>query len=594
MTDSYLPHSILLFNGTKTLLVASGQHIQLIDAQIGNVTSSTINASADVKNSLSKSGPIRYIAVDSLQRHFLTLGDDKKLKVWKLEGLELLHERELPKRPMSACFTADDQTIVVADKFGDVFSYTLHPSKPDTMATSEASAADASAPETKSESEQELEADTSKKKKSKKQRQKENPPHPRDSTASHVNPSNGTLILGHTSMLTSLLLTQDEKYIITTDRDEHIRVSWYPQGYIIETYCLGCSQFISCLHIPPSQPSLLISGGGDPELKVWDWFSGQLKFNIPILDSVKKYIQVTVQPYIRKKARQNANAGPDADESMADGTATPDEEVSESPAPGQSEEQIPGETILVVHKISTVERHGNIFIVFSVVGASAIFVTEFSSSSSPSAVQALSLDHPVLDFIVDDSGLIWATVDVTLTRARVSWDGKTIPTSTPSSSIVVPVRLAEVNNDRTVTEPSLDSLPVPTRSILETLNSKCLLPASSTDLSALNLYSSLTSLPKNNRSGEDGEGDEDVEEGKPKQKQEKRAQGITRDLGKGKKEEGKTRSKMAVAERKRMLEGGEVKGTQEAGNVKADEGRQTKRPRSEVGSADVTMTESEG
>ncbi|EEB93371.1 hypothetical protein MPER_07980, partial [Moniliophthora perniciosa FA553] len=355
--------------------------------------------------------------------------------------------------------------------------------------------------------------------------------------------------------------------------DEHIRVSWYPQGYIIETYCLGCSQFISCLHIPPSQPSLLISGGGDPELKVWDWFSGQLKCDIPILDSVKKYLQVTAQPYVRKKARQNANAPSDAEEPMADSTATPDEKESESPASGQAEEQISAEMILVVHKISTVDRHGKLFIVFSVIGASAIFITELSSSSSPSAVQALPLDHPVLDFTVDDSGLIWATVDVNLTKATVSWDGKTNPTSIPSPSSVVPVRLAQVNSDGTVTEPSLDSLPVPTRSILETLNSKTLLPCSSTDLSALNLYSALASLPKNNRSGEDGEGDDDIEEGKPKQKQGKqaqngRAQSNTGDLGKGKKEEGKMKSKMAVAERKRMLEGGEVKETQEAAQCK--------------------------
>jgi tRNA (guanine-N(7)-)-methyltransferase subunit TRM82 len=47
------------------------------------------------------------------------------------------------------------------------------------------------------------------------------------------------LILGHASPLTTFLLTSDEKYIVTADRDEHIRVSWYPNGYNIEMYCLG-------------------------------------------------------------------------------------------------------------------------------------------------------------------------------------------------------------------------------------------------------------------------------------------------------------------------------------------------------------------
>jgi tRNA (guanine-N(7)-)-methyltransferase subunit TRM82 len=61
----------------------------------------------------------------------------------------------------------------------------------------------------------------------------------KDELASHENAAGGTLILGHTSLLTSFILSEDEKYIITSDRDEHIRVSWYPQGYNIEAFCLG-------------------------------------------------------------------------------------------------------------------------------------------------------------------------------------------------------------------------------------------------------------------------------------------------------------------------------------------------------------------
>lgn len=73
---------------------------------------------------------------------------------------------------------------------------------------------------------------------------KENPPIPKSSLVSHASTSGGTLILGHASLLTTFLLTADEKYIITADRDEHIRVSWYPQGYTIESFCLGSSQYV--------------------------------------------------------------------------------------------------------------------------------------------------------------------------------------------------------------------------------------------------------------------------------------------------------------------------------------------------------------
>jgi tRNA (guanine-N(7)-)-methyltransferase subunit TRM82 len=61
----------------------------------------------------------------------------------------------------------------------------------------------------------------------------------RKSLASHFNPSLGTLVLGHTSSLTTMLLTPDDQFLITADRDEHIRVSHYPKGYNIERFCMG-------------------------------------------------------------------------------------------------------------------------------------------------------------------------------------------------------------------------------------------------------------------------------------------------------------------------------------------------------------------
>lgn len=60
----------------------------------------------------------------------------------------------------------------------------------------------------------------------------------RESVISHENEF-GELVLGHASMITSMQLSSDEKYIITSDRDEHIRVSHYPDGFNIETFCLG-------------------------------------------------------------------------------------------------------------------------------------------------------------------------------------------------------------------------------------------------------------------------------------------------------------------------------------------------------------------
>lgn len=46
-------------------------------------------------------------------------------------------------------------------------------------------------------------------------------------------------IVGHVSMVTDMVLSADDKYVITADRDEHIRVSRFPNGYNIESFCLG-------------------------------------------------------------------------------------------------------------------------------------------------------------------------------------------------------------------------------------------------------------------------------------------------------------------------------------------------------------------
>ncbi|CAI4216566.1 unnamed protein product [Parascedosporium putredinis] len=98
-----------------------------------------------------------------------------------------------------------------------------------------------------------------------------------------------TLILGHVSMLTDLLIGEYEgrRYILTSDRDEHIRVSRYiPQAYVIEAFCLGHEDFVNSLAVSETYPNLLISGGGDDSLFVWDWPSGRLLSEADLLSQV--------------------------------------------------------------------------------------------------------------------------------------------------------------------------------------------------------------------------------------------------------------------------------------------------------------------
>ena len=80
------------------------------------------------------------------------------------------------------------------------------------------------------------------------------------------------LLLGHVSMLTDIASATvgSRSYIVTADRDEHIRVSrGIPQAHIIEGFCQGHEEFVSRLCFTKSRH--LVSGGGDAYLYVWDW-----------------------------------------------------------------------------------------------------------------------------------------------------------------------------------------------------------------------------------------------------------------------------------------------------------------------------------
>ncbi|OBZ66832.1 tRNA (guanine-N(7)-)-methyltransferase non-catalytic subunit TRM82 [Grifola frondosa] len=478
-----------------------------VDTQTGEIVHSTVNFEGSQKDALLKSGPIRCSAVDGSSTHAITTGEDKKLKVWQIDGLKLLSERELPKRPTEIRFTRDGQTILVADKFGDIFSYPLHPgpAAPSTSTTTGASK--------------------------------------RGALTSHENPSNGTLILGHTSLLTSFLLSADERYIISADRDEHIRVSWYPQGYNIERYCLGHEKyfqsrlavviningllhrrFVSAIHVPAFAPATLVSGGGDPMVKVWDWMSGALLGEVRILDAVEPYIKVRpskgkwgrhdgdgedeegVEGGAQKKGKgkgrrrrkgKGNNKDQDEEEEKAvegvheshdDACVKGEDVVMSEAAPGEnrSQEEL-DRIVLVLHKIDSVDISGQgRFLMFSAIGATAIFycaLPENNSSTQPT-VHALDLGKPVIDFTIETNGRIWVSLDSEWTDLQHS--ATNLAVETPSVKILFWTNgtLAEIPN---VENPVL----------LTSLNSKCIIPATSADLKVLDIYSALSSMPKN-------------------------------------------------------------------------------------------------
>lgn len=153
--------------------------------------------------------------------------------------LTLFKRTPFPKRP-SAIITSDDDTqLFLADKFGDVYKMDIQDSN----------------------SNEPLEP-----------------------------------ILGHVSMLTDIGFVKDQsngqKFLISCDRDEHIKISHYPQTYIVDKWLFGHKEFISSIVTPKWNNKLLISAGGDPYIFSWNWQTGELLNKFEYLSLIEKDVNL--------------------------------------------------------------------------------------------------------------------------------------------------------------------------------------------------------------------------------------------------------------------------------------------------------------
>lgn len=226
--------------------------------------------------------------------------EDKCLHVLSIDEsgkLEELSQRVMPKRPCALQFHSDNSTILIGDKFGDVYSLPLLPLEKEDYDV--VSSAISTQPLTQEKaykpSASILTVHTQRNRKALEAQLKQKNMTPKTKEPLKFEHK---LLLGHVSMLTDMLTASREveskhrDYIITADRDEHIRVSrGIPQAHIIEGYCLGHTQFVSRLCLVPHS-DILISGGGDNWLGVWHWPSYTLKRKLDVRKAVDK---LTVQ-----------------------------------------------------------------------------------------------------------------------------------------------------------------------------------------------------------------------------------------------------------------------------------------------------------
>lgn len=246
------------------------------------------------------------LAIASDSCHIVAVTDeDKSIRVLQLgdDGvLQQLSKRSMPKRPCAIAFTPDQETILCGDKFGDVYALPLLPNLSekapisfcvDSMTEGNTPSVEANhAPSASLRTVHTLKNRKALKhqlnSKSKKAPQK-------------IIDFEHQLLLGHVSLLTDIICvslnrqdvpnSNQRTYIITSDRDEHIRISrGMPQAHIIEGFCLGHTQFVSKLCVPCWDHQMLISGGGDDHLLVWNWPLGHIECTVDVRKWVSDHI----------------------------------------------------------------------------------------------------------------------------------------------------------------------------------------------------------------------------------------------------------------------------------------------------------------
>ena len=206
----------------------------------------------------------------------------------------------MPKRPCSIALTTDEKTILCADKFGDVYALPFENLLAAAQSTSgagqivETHAVPVEKPFIPAANHFTIHTKTNKRALLNQQNAATKVTEKKVLAFAHQ------LLLGHVSLLTDLAYVtmpirdsdclRSRNYIITADRDEHIRVSRaLPQSHVIENYCLGHTSFVSKLCVPKWNTDILVSGGGDNYLLSWDWLAGKIVQKIDIAATLNNY-----------------------------------------------------------------------------------------------------------------------------------------------------------------------------------------------------------------------------------------------------------------------------------------------------------------
>ncbi|KAI5809458.1 hypothetical protein BZA77DRAFT_328557 [Pyronema omphalodes] len=244
--------------------------------------------------------------------------EDKNVTVFSTLGgkLEVVSSRTLPKRIIDLALVDNDDTILCADKFGDVFGLPFFPPASDSETTEQTTGpSEVSTDDFKMDIEDKtFESEEQKQRYIEKQkahvaREKAAAERRKRLQVEYNIPFAHDFILGHVSMLLCLSTVtlpadhpeaagKEKTWILTGDRDEHIRVTRYPQSYVIDGFCLGHTQFVKSMLTPSWNPTSLISGGGDEFLLVWNWRQGKVLQKVDLVSPVQGVLGANTKIFV--------------------------------------------------------------------------------------------------------------------------------------------------------------------------------------------------------------------------------------------------------------------------------------------------------
>eukprot|EP00798_Chlamydomonas_sp_ICE-L_P016483 gene16483-22705_t len=205
----------------------------------------------------------------------VTGGDDKMLRLWDTATWKCLGQWKAPKRVCAGTFTTDSKHFFFADKYGDVLVA------------------------------------------------------PCDGSTDGETVSEPPVLLGHLcSILTSVTVSPDNKFIVTTDKDKKVRVSIMPPkpmlGSVeIQTYCLGHTQYVTTsafinqtsseakstlLVTDEAKSTLLVTGEAKSTLLV----TGEAKSTLLVTGEAKSTLLVTDEAKSTLLAAEEATPTGDA------------------------------------------------------------------------------------------------------------------------------------------------------------------------------------------------------------------------------------------------------------------------------------------